>query len=407
MKKGFTLIELLAVIVILAVIALISTPIIIGLIDDARKEAFKNSAYGIIDAGEILYAKEMMNGTNEEVTFTYNEDGEESSPTGKKLDYNGTKPQNGQIKVNKEGQVAIAIHNGTYCAEKGYNDGEVIISDKTEAECKIPIPICQRATTLHTEICTQESNYCYAAGYVEGSEKTTTITYGSLGTSGELTSGDAFDCDVDGSGTYDADERFYYVSDLYNTTTKSFDETTAVLIYYTNTKAGVPDNTSASLKEYNLNNINNEGPVTAKENLPTTSQWTNIELKSNSRQILTERGTTITSGGALPLFDYSPYAARLITAQEINSGCGITVGSSETGELDTCNYLMENTKYSSSSMGTSAYWLETPYESFSFDVWIVRGDYRSVNNFTHAPYMSYHGVRPVIEILKSNILYWE
>ncbi|MDD3453852.1 MAG: prepilin-type N-terminal cleavage/methylation domain-containing protein, partial [Bacilli bacterium] len=33
MKKGFTLIELLAVIVILAVIALISVPIILGIIE--------------------------------------------------------------------------------------------------------------------------------------------------------------------------------------------------------------------------------------------------------------------------------------------------------------------------------------------------------------------------------------
>ena len=37
-KKGFTLIELLAVIVILAIIALIATPIILGIVEDARKE---------------------------------------------------------------------------------------------------------------------------------------------------------------------------------------------------------------------------------------------------------------------------------------------------------------------------------------------------------------------------------
>ena len=48
MKKGFTLIELLAVIVILAIIALIATPLILNTIEDSRKGAFKNSAYGII-----------------------------------------------------------------------------------------------------------------------------------------------------------------------------------------------------------------------------------------------------------------------------------------------------------------------------------------------------------------------
>lgn len=49
-KKGFTLIELLAVIVILAIIALIATPIIMGIIDDAKTQSAKNSAYGYLDS---------------------------------------------------------------------------------------------------------------------------------------------------------------------------------------------------------------------------------------------------------------------------------------------------------------------------------------------------------------------
>ena len=52
-KTGFTLIELLAVIVILAIIALIATPIILNIIEKARKEAFKDTAYGIINAAEL------------------------------------------------------------------------------------------------------------------------------------------------------------------------------------------------------------------------------------------------------------------------------------------------------------------------------------------------------------------
>ena len=45
--KGFTLIELLAVIVILAVIALIATPIILGIVEDARRDTScnKNSKF--------------------------------------------------------------------------------------------------------------------------------------------------------------------------------------------------------------------------------------------------------------------------------------------------------------------------------------------------------------------------
>ena len=52
--NGFTLIELLAVIVILAIIALIATPIILGIINDAREKANERSVE--------LYASAVRNG---------------------------------------------------------------------------------------------------------------------------------------------------------------------------------------------------------------------------------------------------------------------------------------------------------------------------------------------------------
>ncbi len=56
--KGFTLIELLAVIVILAVIALITTPIVLGIINDAKEAANLRSveAYAkAVEYGVIQY----------------------------------------------------------------------------------------------------------------------------------------------------------------------------------------------------------------------------------------------------------------------------------------------------------------------------------------------------------------
>ncbi|MGE5456693.1 MAG: prepilin-type N-terminal cleavage/methylation domain-containing protein [Ignavibacteriales bacterium] len=136
-KKGFTLIELLAVIVILAIIALIATPIIIGLIDNARKEAFKDGAYGVVKAGELLYATDLLKGTIEDVTFTYTDGVESSSVSGKQLNYKGTKPKNGKVVINSEGKIAIAIHDGTYCAERAYDDTEITLTEKAIEECII------------------------------------------------------------------------------------------------------------------------------------------------------------------------------------------------------------------------------------------------------------------------------
>ena len=263
-----------------------------------------------------------------------------------------------------------------------------------------PTKMCKRATTLHTETCNNSSSsgFCPADGYRIGSE----ITYGSLGTEGVLTGGDAFDCDVNGDGTYDpTTERFYYVSDVTNGITT--DNDTAVLIYYNNVSGGAPSNSTA-YAYYESANENFHGPVTAAKQLPTTSQW-KTTLTNTKRQITTETGTTSTTGGTLPIFDYSGYAARLLTAQEVNAGCGFTIGSLSARELSTkCKYLYENTKYSDSGNKTYGEWLESSRTSRSTEVWDVDGRYLYVSR-DDANYAASIGVRPAIEVKKTDISY--
>ncbi len=258
--------------------------------------------------------------------------------------------------------------------------------------------ICKRAATLHTEKCTQTdgTNYCSGAGYTTtGSKGTTTITYGDLGISGTLKSGDAFDCDVNGDGIYDSKtERFYYVSDL--------DSKTAVLIYYNNVSGGVPSNNTTYA--YDSSNENFHGPVTAIEQLPTISQWSNIKLKNSVRAIKTETGTNSTTGGTLPTnFSYSGKAARLLTIQEVRQGTGISnVPTLKLGELDNFTYLLENTKFASNSNSAWAWWLENAHSNDSTNAWYVDGSSRSMHGNT-VSYAGAYGIRPVIEVAKSKI----
>ena len=70
MKKGFTLIELLAVIVILAIIALIATPIILGIINDAREESNERSAELYASAVRNAIAAYQLTGTTAPTKFS-------------------------------------------------------------------------------------------------------------------------------------------------------------------------------------------------------------------------------------------------------------------------------------------------------------------------------------------------
>ena len=269
--------------------------------------------------------------------------------------------------------------------------------------------ICKRATTLHTEECTQTdaTYYCSGARYTtSGSKGTSTITYGNLGTSGTLTTGDAFDCDVNGDGVYDSNtERFYYVSDYYNTSTKSFENDTAVLIYYNNVSAGVPNNSATYA--YDSSGENWHGPRTAIEQLPTTSQWNNVSLKNDIRLITTNSGGNITTGGTTPSnFSYAGYAARFLTIEEIRQATGNNnIPTWKVGELDNFTYLLENIKFSNNNGNEAWAWrLENAHADNSTDACYVHGSYRFVRNSIVVDADNL-GVRPAIEVLKTNIEY--
>ena len=130
-KKGFTLIELLAVKVILAIIALIATPAIINVIENARKKAFEDTSYGVLEGLRLNYVERTMNGTtSEEKTFT-------SPNSGLKL--SGEEPAFGTAKIDGKGNISFALadKDKRWCAKKEADSEKVTIEDYTEENCKI------------------------------------------------------------------------------------------------------------------------------------------------------------------------------------------------------------------------------------------------------------------------------
>ena len=133
-KKGFTLIELLAVIVILAVIALIAVPRIIELLNNARKSAAEDSAYGILEAAESYMATYMLDNHGDfpgTITFTCSkENGCKSTEPEATLTFKGTKPTAGTIEVTasggaKIGDTALTI-NGFSCTQSDEKNPDII-----------------------------------------------------------------------------------------------------------------------------------------------------------------------------------------------------------------------------------------------------------------------------------------
>lgn len=116
-KKGFTLVELLAVIVILAIIALIATPVILNVIEKSKKGAAENSALGYIEAVEKQKARNLLDEdkTNDITDGTYSV--EELNSLG--VSVKGSTPTNGNL-VIKNGEVknyilgidGYAVENG-------------------------------------------------------------------------------------------------------------------------------------------------------------------------------------------------------------------------------------------------------------------------------------------------------
>ena len=114
-KKGFTLVELLAVIVILAIIALIATPLILNVIENSKKGAFKTSVIGIMESAE-LYKVLNPNDSTADSDIIFRCNGTSCKNGDKELSIKGSIPVAGTVTISKDGISVTDITDLKYIA---------------------------------------------------------------------------------------------------------------------------------------------------------------------------------------------------------------------------------------------------------------------------------------------------
>ena len=430
-KNGFTLIELLAVIIILGILMIIAIPSVTRYISDSRRSAYVDTANALISGARNLVNEGKLQMFDTDTTYYINTEcikteGANKSPYGEfvkayvVVTYNGKGYDYYWTSIDEVGNGVKKITNVDKLTENSIESDlkitdiidtigvngrhKYMIIDKEHTNCRSGITqeassnpnvggtqnkVCRPATALHEVECKATYTGCYNAGYKNDNIM---IKYGSI-VSGSPKPGDAYDCDVNNDGTYDAEtERFYYVGS---------EGTNAVLIYYRNINNQTPN-------AYDSAEENWHGPRTGYQYLPSTDDWDHPGIIApGTRQIVASNGTTSTAGGPIGSFTYTGKAARLLTISELVNSCPSLSGTwhSTEGELDGCVWFLEKVgrfeNYADENAGLYGYWLETPRYDINYSIYNIWGNKRRVyDNISDDPNL---GIRPVITVLTSDL----
>ena len=386
-KYGFTLIELLAVIVVLAIIALIATPIVMNTIKRSKKGAAERSADNYIKQVETAVAEERLN-KNEvlEGEYQITSDGnlcrDKSASCSDeekiKIEISGNKPTSGTVTISNDGvsQDEVRLIVGDY--KVIYNQEK----NKYEA--------------------TDKEKY-----------KNGEVVYFNVDNGTKCTSSEA----VSATGTKSGCMKFYaFNDDGGDTLNLMLDHNTTSLVAWNKTYK----NDSGSI-------INANAPKEVLDQLKNdTDGWKGTITPTN--YTMDQTGQT---SNAKYTIDYSSYKARLITAQELAQITGNTTWDEKTannyyyldsktktasatckeGNTSGCSYgwLYDRTNTScidrgclnNSDKGTFGYWTASSRADSSNSAWAVR--FYAIVDSDYVVYSGYGGLRPVITILKSKL----
>ena len=373
MKKGFTLIELLAVIVILAVISLIATPMILGVIETSKESSAKVSAYGYIDAVETQVAINELDANKTNIEDGVYEVEDLKNTYG--LVVKGELPtSNSWVKIEKRQIVDYSLKIGEYVVN--YNESGVTITKGGEITTKPDGLIKSGATKLEAS----ETDTHKGIVYLDPTDLTKVCNAENSVSTTETKTG----C-----------MKWYIFNDDGDNYTMILDHNTTARIKWND------DNKNVSYEESNL--------YAVVEDLKITSGWivepriisaeeintiTGKEEWTNTSSLYYFDTKTQTHGtfndSVRSKYDWLYNNLNLCKTDGEDHGCSIEDKNSYTG-------------YGTAGNGqTWGYWTSTTVGTadFSSNVWrVARSGHLS---HSHASYTN-DGVRPVITISKSII----
>ena len=357
MKKGFTLIELLAVIVILAIIALIATPLILSVIEKSKFASAERSADGYVHEVENTVVLNELDNTKESFA---DKDYTVSKLTEMGAEVKGQSPTDDSWVTIKNGVVvAYSLKFGDYVVTLENGNVTTKKSDKVD-DSKTKYGVTKVDATendTHKGVIyldpTNLSNVC-----TEAEASNNVNEYGSLT---EVTTGCMKWYIYDDSG-----DTYKVILD-HNTTAQS-----AYNLTDSNTEAV---DANKALQEDIISWVDNIKETARLIEFDEVMKIINQEVSSKSSYYFD--GESKTGKGTSKyawLYDYTTYCE--------NYGC---------------NYKESN---SFNGYNVSGYWTQTPVANTTSYAWFVN-DYGWIGYGSSAKNYSSYGIRPVITISKS------
>ena len=366
-KKGFTLIELLAVIVILAIIALITVPVVINIINNAKKGAAEDSTYGVIESAKLFWTSNQVGfeDTNSNILFTCNSNGTctttLSGTNATTLDISGTKPTGGTIRIENDGITVTNLKFGDYYCSK------LKTTDKVN---------CGTSSSSNNN--EQDDNVIFGATLVVPEEGETHKGIVYINPSNVSQSCNSVDFQV-GTGTATANGclRFYIFDDSDNEYKMILDHNTTATVAWNSDE----ENSNSVMKEVQ----------TALES--DTNGWIGNPRLIRANEVARAINSTIWNSNTATQTDHMYFGTRGTTEPsdyQVQQDYHWLFDYTENCTTYGCNF---------SDGSTKGYWTSTPLVNDEYYAWIVTRKGLLTNYDCTEDTM--YGVRPVITLSKS------